>query len=455
MYTGKILACCLAFLFAGGLTAQTVEQKLKTAFDRFEKDPQLQFAISSLYVIEAATGKVVFDRNSRTGLAPASTQKVITSITAFALLGKNYQYKTGFGYDLRSAAMHIIGTGDPTLGSSRYAGTAAALVKERLVKKIPDGAAVNSISISQAGWDTEDIPNGWIWQDLANYYGVAAGKLNWRENKFDLVLRSGGNIGDPVKVVGTDPDVSTTYPVLSLATSAARGTGDNAYIYFPVGEGTAIVRGTIPVNENRFVISGALPSAPHQMAKEIADTLSSLYASDVIIADIPGGGEPVIFHTEVSPPLDSIIYWFNRRSINLYGEALLKTMAYEKRGIASGDSGISVLRDFWKQKGINVLELNMTDGSGLSPLNRLTTHVQVEILKYARSQPWFSSFEASLPEYNGMKMKSGTIRGVKGFSGYHTSAAGKLYIFSFLVNNYNGSPGALVNKMYRVLNELK
>lgn len=455
MYMGKIMVYTLAFLFAGGLTAQTVEQKLKAAFDRFESDPQLQFAISSLYVIEAATGKVVFDRNSRTGLAPASTQKIVTSITAFALLGKDYQYRTGFGYDRRSAALHIIGSGDPTLGSDRYTGTDAPAVKERVIKKLPAGAAVNTISINRAGWDAEGIPGGWLWQDLANYYGAAAEKLNWRENKFELVLRSGRNIGDPVTAVGTNPDLSATYPILSLATSAGRGTGDNAYIYFPVGENTAVVRGTIPVNENRFVISGALPSAAQQMAKEIADTLSSLHASDVIVADIPGGGEPVVFHTELSPPLDSIIYWFNRRSINLYGEALLKTMAYEKTGAASSDSGLSVLRDFWKQKGINVLELNMTDGSGLSPLNRLTTHAQVEILKYARSQPWFSSFEASLPQYNGMKMKSGTISGVKGFSGYHTAAAGKTYIFSFLVNNYNGSPGSLVNKMYRVLNELK
>ena len=53
-----------------------------------------------------------------------------------------------------------------------------------------------------------------------------------------------------------------------------------------------------------------------------------------------------------------------------------------------------------------------------------------------------------------MKMKSGTIRNVKGFTGYHT-AGGKTYIFSFLVNNYNGSTTALVRKMYTVLDVLK
>jgi D-alanyl-D-alanine carboxypeptidase/D-alanyl-D-alanine-endopeptidase (penicillin-binding protein 4) len=79
----------------------------------------------------------------------------------------------------------------------------------------------------------------------------------------------------------------------------------------------------------------------------------------------------------------------------------------------------------------------------------------VVLFKYAKQQTWFSSFYESLPLYNGMKMKSGTISNVKGFAGYHTSASGKTYIFSFLVNNYNGSTNALVRKMFRVLDVLK
>ncbi|MDF2383908.1 hypothetical protein JMG10_20685 [Nostoc ellipsosporum NOK] len=51
-------------------------------------------------------------------------------------------------------------------------------------------------------------------------------------------------------------------------------------------------------------------------------------------------------------------------------------------------------------------------------------------------------------------MKSGTINRVKGFCGYHTSG-GKTYVFSFLVNNYNGSASSLVQKMYKVLDVLK
>ena len=97
----------------------------------------------------------------------------------------------------------------------------------------------------------------------------------------------------------------------------------------------------------------------------------------------------------------------------------------------------------------------MYDGSGLSPLNRTTTHAQVTVLQYARKQAWFESYFNGFPEFNGMKLKSGTISRVKSFCGYHTSKEGKQYIVSFIVNNYNGPSSSLVQKMYKVLDLLK
>ena len=52
-------------------------------------------------------------------------------------------------------------------------------------------------------------------------------------------------------------------------------------------------------------------------------------------------------------------------------------------------NGVEILRNFWKEKGISATEINMADGSGLSPLNRITTHAQVIVLKYAENQTWF------------------------------------------------------------------
>jgi serine-type D-Ala-D-Ala carboxypeptidase/endopeptidase (penicillin-binding protein 4) len=162
-----------------------------------------------------------------------------------------------------------------------------------------------------------------------------------------------------------------------------------------------------------------------------------------------------LFHAVTSPPMDSIVYWFNRKSVNLYGEALVKTIAYNSAGTSDTRKGLEQIRQHWKTLGIAETELAMVDGSGLSPLNRVTTHAQVRMLQHARQQNWYNGFYASLPMFNGMKMKSGTIRGVKGYTGYHKAKDGREYVFAFVVNNYNGSASSLVKKMYTVLDELK
>src|SRR6478609_2715912 len=81
------------------LNAQSVKEKLLQAYQQFESDSQLRHAISSLYVINAKTGEVVFDKNSQVGLAPASTQKIITATTAFELLGKDYRFRTIYSFE--------------------------------------------------------------------------------------------------------------------------------------------------------------------------------------------------------------------------------------------------------------------------------------------------------------------------------------------------------------------
>ncbi|MCO5235144.1 MAG: D-alanyl-D-alanine carboxypeptidase/D-alanyl-D-alanine-endopeptidase [Chitinophagaceae bacterium] len=455
-----IILIGLSLSFQVDLPAQTLTQQLQKAFSVFENDSQLSNASSSLYVIDALNGKVIFDKNSRTGLAPASTQKLLTSVTALALLGKDFRYTTSFatGGDSKADHLYVFPSGDPTLGSERWSNTKADnllrnvvyLLKQRDIK-------INKIIINTRGWESDDIPDGWIWQDIGNYYGAGSGKLNWRENQYDVLLRSGKNIGDPVRIVGSNPGLYG-FHLNSEAKAAARGTGDNAYIYLPVNGTSGVVKGTIPVNENGFGISGAFPSGAKQFGGELSEELLRSGLTDgtpEILRDAKqeNGGYSVFF-TQTSPPLDSIIYWFNQKSINLYGEALLKTISAKEKGYGITDSGVIVVKDFWKQRGIRDTEINIVDGSGLSPLNRVTTHSQVAVLQYARAQPWFNHLYRSLPTYNGMKMKSGTINNVKGFTGIH-STGGKTYIFSFLVNNYNGSAAALVRKMYAVLDILK
>ena len=463
----KFLLVTGCWFLVAGLSAQTVTLRLQKAFRQFESDSQLKHAISSLYVIDAATGQVVFDKNSQVGLAGASTQKIITAATAFELLRKEYRYKTSIGFigfvnaDTLEGNLFIKASGDPTFGSWRYENTKDSVIIKNWRKAISQrGFKVVSgrLLLNYNDYSLKTIPDGWMWQDIGNYYGASAEILNWKENQYDIKLSSGSELGSRV-------EISEPYSNYANELKAAsKGSGDNAYAYLYQGIKRPLIAGTIPINEPSFKISVSDPDITNNCLMGMSISLgvlskknhSSIYVSPNVMTQAEvQTKEYNILYTHYSPSLDSIIYWFLKKSINLYGEALIKTFAYEKQGFGSTDSGVAIVKKFWKDKGLDEDELNIYDGSGLSPLNRITTHAQVEILKYAKTKDWFPYFYDALPDYNGMKMKSGTISDVKGFCGYHKAKNGKEYIFSFLVNNYSGKTSAVVNKMYKVLDELK
>ena len=86
------------FFIAGGAQAQSLNQKLQSAFGRLQADSQCRYAAVSLTVLDAKTGEQMFAVNQNMGLATASTLKTVTTITAFNILGKDFQYQTQFGY---------------------------------------------------------------------------------------------------------------------------------------------------------------------------------------------------------------------------------------------------------------------------------------------------------------------------------------------------------------------
>jgi D-alanyl-D-alanine carboxypeptidase/D-alanyl-D-alanine-endopeptidase (penicillin-binding protein 4) len=68
---------------------------------------------------------------------------------------------------------------------------------------------------------------------------------------------------------------------------------------------------------------------------------------------------------------------------------------------------------------------------GLSPLNRVYYSFTSRNFEIRQTKDWFRYFYDALPEYNGMKMKSGTINDVKAFCGYQTAKDGNEYYLFF------------------------
>lgn len=460
-----ILACCIFPLTA---FAQTMGQKLHSAIGILETDPQFKFAGIGMLVKDAKTGKTVFDKNSMTGMVPASCLKVVTSVSALELLGKNYTYKTVLRYNghlvhgVPDAPLLLSASGDPTFGSWRWAIT----TKEAILKKITQSlkkagfTSLPGLVMDVSGWGTQTIPNGWVWEDIGNYYGAGCGAFNWHENQFDILLKPGKSIGDKVGIMSGNP--AGIDRIVSELTTAPPGSGDQAYAYYSLSNSTLYLRGTIPLGSGTFGIKAAAADGIAYFAESMnAELEKAGFADKCVITPCEEACSSYTTDavqtlcTFESPGLDSINYWFLKKSVNLFGEALVKTIGYEKSRSGITDSGIAVIKHFWSSRGISRAAMKIQDGSGLSPANRITAEALVTVLQYAKTRPWFNSFMHALPEINGFTMKDGYMEGVRSFAGYAKARDGNEYVFSFIVNNYDGSPKEAREKMWKILDILK
>ncbi|WP_240755345.1 D-alanyl-D-alanine carboxypeptidase/D-alanyl-D-alanine-endopeptidase [Pedobacter sp. SYP-B3415] len=448
-------------LFAG---AQTRIQNIEKAFNRFLADEQCKYASASLCVLDAGSGKLLYGYNQNTGLATASTLKTITAATAFSLLGKDFRYQTTLGYSGRiengvlKGDLVITGGGDPTLGSWRYEQSRENVILNQWVAAIR-AAGIREISGSVIGddsaWGTQTTPEGWTWQEIGNYYGAGSSALTWRENQFDIHLRASN-----ASVVKTVPAMPYIRIVNELRTGAA-GSGDNAYAYLPPYGNLAYLRGTWGSDIRKSGISVALPDPAYDCAFRLQDTLkklgiNSVGASTARLLSLEQKKVPAVaqkLSTITSPSLSEIVYWFEKKSVNLFGEHLMRTLAWKSGREPGTREGARTLINFWSAKGIDRNALNIIDGSGLSPANRVTTYAMASILFQAQKETWYADFYKALPEYNGMKIKSGTISDVSAFAGYHTDRNGNKYVVVINVNNYSGS--GINRKLFQVLDELK
>ena len=456
-YYSVLFLCVFQIFFA-----QTVASKLDIQTKKLMNSSSAYSANISIYVAEE-NGNLVYELNGNKGLSTASTQKIFTAATALETLGKDYTYKTTVSYSGKivqgtlTGSLFIKSNGDPTLGSWRYDGFGPEDFKKALVNSLKTeniSKISGNLIIDDSYFDFQTIPGGYPWDDLGNYYGTGVWSVNWRENQFDMYMQGS-------EIQGFNIPMEHIKWVNEAKTG---GNSDNSLIFTAPHSTVALINGTLPAGK-KTTVSGAIPNPPYQLAVEIKNWLkeSGIDFQGELITNsqlkIEGKNlqlapENAIILNYKSPTLDKMIYHFLKKSVNLYGETFIKTMAKEKRNIGSFKEGVDYLQDFWKAKGINSNMINFADGSGLSPQNYVSAKAEVQALLYAKKQTWFDAYFDSFPtQNNGMIMKSGTIRNCKSFAGYHTSKSGKKYVFSAIVNNYQG--GNVSAALYDILNELK
>ncbi|OAQ40230.1 D-alanyl-D-alanine carboxypeptidase [Pedobacter psychrophilus] len=462
----KSIFTILVFLIIiASAKAQTLENKITHAFENFSKTEQLKYATISFSVLNAANGDLIFANNQNVGVAPASTLKTVTSATALALLGEDYTFKTEIAYtgEILNGVLNgniiIKGGGDPTLGSSRWDQTKKPQILNKILFalqqkgiKIINGNVIAEVS----NWDTQSLPIGWVWEDIGNYYGAGTSQLCWGENLFELSFTPGKVVGSDVKI----NSLKEVYPFLNITNelkTGENGSGDHVFAYSAPYTSEIYLRGTYG-KDLKKEIGVSLPDPALAMAYDVADFLAKngFQTKPTAAAKTKGIQKDLKPLTTItSPSLKEIVYWLNKKSINLFAEQLVRTIGWKFGKNASITEGVTAIQKFWKDKGIDIASLNIVDGSGLSPQNRITTLTMTKVLYLAKKENWFDSYFLSFPIYNDLHMKSGTIADVLGYSGYVNSAGKTPLCFSIIINNYNGSSSAMRQKMFALLDSLK
>lgn len=438
--------------------------QLGAIVDGWKQAKSLQGASIGFCVLDAATGTLVAEYNARQQLVPASTLKVVTTTAALGLLGGNFRYETKLLYsgelDTHSGVLNgdlvILGSGDPSLQSAYFlrdsnsvTDTWAAVLKQKGLREIR-GRIVADASCFQ-----HRVPPDWIWGDIGNYFGAVPCGLSFNDNKFSIVYASGA-AGSTASVTGVYPNyLNRTLTVSSSVT--ARGSQNEAYVFGDPFGYAKEVRGTIPPNKTNYAVEAALPDPALLCAEALWRSLKKqgiVCPQNSLVTTYtaaPPAAPRRLMYTHYSPLLDNLVLYTNLKSDNLYCESLLLTL-----GNGDRENGVNAVKNYWQQRGLDVSQLYMADGSGLSRANTLSPYFQSQLLsKMYRDSLHYRAFDASLPRAgkngsmanvgrgtgieNNLRAKTGYINRVRGYCGYLRTKTGRQLCFSVLLNHYNCS----------------
>lgn len=474
------------FLLPIFISAQQPAQQL---IDRWADDPYLKHASVGVSVIDIESDQEIAGWNAQKSLIPASNLKTVTTATALALLGSDYRFKTRIAYNGYIDAqgnlngnLYIIGGGDPSLGSGdmEEAETMESVIRQ--FRLAVQQAGIKQITGRIIGDDrifTSAVTgSNWQWLDLGNYYGCGAFGLNMHENLYRLKFQQQAKLEATPPVLRVEPPI----PGLQFTNeikSAARGSGDNAYIYGAPYTYQRHLRGTIPVGSGVFSIKGAIPDPPLFVAWELADALENVgilaLRPPSSIRSLPDHQWPSTELTEIfvyqSPTLSAIVKRTNMKSVNLYAEALLRAIGLEYDQKGDTETGLKAIEQYWTSRGVNFDGVQLYDGSGMAPRNVLPTNCFAQILSIIyKDDQLREDFVSSLPvagrsgslrnrlkntRAEGRLMaKSGSLEQVRGYSGYVQTRSGKWLAFSILLNNYNGKGSVATKKLISLMHGL-
>ena len=472
---------CIVFFIQIAYTGRAQDQvfSVQQKIAGWRAFPGLTTASVGIAVSDVLTGEMLIKSAPQQSLVPASILKLFTTATALEVFGPEFRFQTTLAADGKIqndtlfGDLQIVGGGDPTLGSFYFPGNNHFMddwIKALQEKKIK--VVAGNLVFDASIYESQMIPNTWIWEDIGNYYGAGASGISLYDNMYKIHLSSGKEAGMLTKIEQIYPQI----PGLDIKTEVLSSdiNSDQAYVFGSPMEYNRVIRGTIPKNKSDFVIKASIPDPAALLAYEFRKKLTAngISVSGTSIFEKANiEGEPVVLSVNISPPLREMIKVTNYESVNLFAEHFLKHLAFKDSGFGTTKDGCKFILEFWKGKGLDMTGFFMNDGSGLSRFNAVTAVQMVDILNYMKTKSASSGdFYESLATVgkgtltvmraenfpgNSLRAKSGSMTRVRCFAGYLTTDSGRQLSYSIMLNNFSCSQREAIRKMEEVLVELR
>jgi D-alanyl-D-alanine carboxypeptidase/D-alanyl-D-alanine-endopeptidase (penicillin-binding protein 4) len=437
-------------------------------------------------VVSLRDGRVVYARDATRLFTPASNMKLFATAIALDLLGANYRWRTSVYASTQADAggtiksdLVLYGRGAPDLSSRTGKDAPVAHLEEladalyrRGVRRVGGGVVGD-----ESYFRGEALGDGWLWNDVQWYYGAELSALSVDDNEITLNLASAKKIGEPAEVRLLPP---TDYVhVVNDMNTVERGERSTVGITRTLPANEVRVWGDFPAGASPYSVRLSVHQPALRAALLFRDALRACgikVEGDVRVRDARTRGSEefetggaVELASVSSRTLGEVVHATNKKSLNLQAELILRTLGKElgdklapvsdpQRAHARNTdaAGLAVVRHWLEERaGVDVENLALHDGSGLSRLDLVTPESFTRLLARMNGSPAAGVFRDSLPEANRdgtlqgrfrnagtaaarIRAKTGTLTYVNSLSGYATTADGEPLAFSIICNDETG-----------------
>lgn len=385
----------------------------------------------SISVKDVSTGKVVYKLNDNQPKNPASTLKVITYSSALDTLGDDYEFKTEL-YKSTNNDLYLKLGADPFL-ARRHLKKIFKTAKEKNIFE-PKNIYIDDYILDDVTWG-----EGWQWDDDLNPLMPKFGSYNIDDNMLEVVI-SPTQKGGPA-----DIRVSEFYPVTFMNlvttsdTTSIKISRNNNISPDVINVSGTVARKTsrfIPVNNIRryFVLrcddavkANKLGYYGKYTQKKLPN--ENVYLVDTFAHSIKDTSVPIL-----------------KQSNNLVAETVFKVAGGKfVNNTGSLANSQKMLENYFDKLGLNAQNIKITDGSGVSKNNLMTTDFMTEFLVKRYDDKDFveslaTSGEGTLSNRmlyfkDNLRAKTGTLSDVSAIAGYITTRRGNTYAFDIMIND--------------------